>query len=59
LLGALPQYANIRTKTDRFGKDFKDKKLDVVYDTDTGNKKYRPLRAQARARARQFPVSSV
>lgn len=32
------QYANVRTKSDRFGKDFKDKKLDVVYDTDTGHK---------------------
>lgn len=33
------QYANVRTKTDRFGKDFRDKQLDVVYDTDTGHKK--------------------
>ena len=33
------QYANVRTKTDRFGRDFNDRQLDVVYDTDTGNKK--------------------
>ena len=33
------QYANVRTKTDRFGKDFRDKPLDVVYNTDTGHKK--------------------
>lgn len=35
---AAHRYANVRTKTDRFGKDFKDKMLDVVYDTDTGHK---------------------
>lgn len=40
LLDSTPlQYANIRTKTDRFGKDFRDKPLDVVYDTDTAHKK--------------------
>ena len=32
------QYSNVRSKTSRFGKDHRDKLLDVVYDTDKGHK---------------------